>query len=87
MQGRLNSMSKELGDYKLIEKSEVEVARRKAPSAVFTQGGDRGTIVNHNVLLIDGNSAYLFALIAPQEEFAGLGPVLKRILDSFELIP
>lgn len=86
LQQRLNAAGKFVRNYKLVESGEVEIALRKAASAVFTQRGNGGTIVNYNVILIDGYSGYLFAFIAPEEEFARLGPTLKEILGSFELL-
>ncbi len=87
LQGRLAGLSKMVRDYKLLEETEWEVAGRKAPGAVFSQSGrDEVTIVNHNILLIDGTAAYLFAFIAPRENFDSLGPVLRKVLASFELI-
>ena len=87
LQGRLAGLSKMVQNYKLLEEGEWEFGGRKAPSVVFSQSGrDRATIVNQNILLIDGAAAYLFAFIAPQEKFGGLGPIFKKILASFELI-
>jgi len=87
LQGRLAGLSKMVQNYKLLEEGEWEIGGRKAPSVVFSQSGrDQATIVNQNILLIDGAAAYLFAFIAPQEEFGGLGPIFKKILASFELI-
>ena len=87
LEGRLNVIGQMGRNYKLIEKGEADVAGRKAPSAIFSHGGEAGeTIVNQNILLVDGSSGYLFALIAPQKEFAGLGPAFKKILASFDLI-
>jgi hypothetical protein len=83
----LASRGKMGGDYKLIETGEAEVAHRKAPSAVFSQGGKDGeTIITQHIVLVDGTSAYVFAWSVPQEKFAALDPVLKKILASFELI-
>jgi hypothetical protein len=42
--------------------------------------------IQKNILLVDGTSADLFAWIVPQEKFAVLAPVLKKILASFELV-
>lgn len=87
LQGRLAALSKMVQNYKLLEEGEWEIVNRKAPSVVFSQSGrDQATIVNQNILLIDGTTAYLFAFIAPQEKFGGLGPIFKKILASFELI-
>ena len=87
LQGRLAGLSKMVRDYKLLEEGESEIGGRKAPSIVFSQTArDQATIVNQNILLVDGTTAYLFAFIAPQEKFSGLSPVLKKILASFELI-
>jgi len=87
LQGRLAGLSKMVQNYKLLEEGESEIVGRKALSVVFSQSGrDQATIVNQNILLIDGATAYLFAFIAPQEKFGGLGPIFKKILASFELI-
>jgi len=87
LEGRLNVIGQMGRNYKLIEKSEADVAGRKAPSAIFSHGGKDGeTIVNRNILLVDGSSGYLFALIAPEAEFAGLDAPFKTILASFDLI-
>jgi hypothetical protein len=87
LEGRLAGIGKMVRNYKLIETGEAEVARRKAPSAIFSQSGADGeTIVNQNILLVDGTSVYLFAWIVPQVKFAGLDRVLKKILASFDLI-
>ena len=83
----LATVAKSVRNYKLIERGEAEVAHRKAPSAVFSQSGKDGeTIVNQSIVLVDGTSVYSFAWTVPQEKFAALGPVLKKILASFELI-
>jgi hypothetical protein len=87
LQGRLASLSRMVQNYKLLEEAEWEIVGRKAPGVVFSQSGrDQATIVNQNILLIDGATAYLFVFIAPQEKFDGLGPIFKKILASFELI-
>jgi transglutaminase-like putative cysteine protease len=87
LEGRLAGIGKLVRNYKLIETGEAEVAHQKAPSAVFSQSGEGGeVIVNQNILLVDGTSGYLFAWIVPQEKFAILAPVLKKILASFELV-
>jgi len=53
-----------------VKKSETEVAQRQAPSATYSQSGENGSeVVNHNVLLIEGNSLYLLVSIAPKDEF------------------
>lgn len=86
-QGRLAGLSKMVQNYKLLEEGEWEIFGRKAPSVVFSHSGrDQATIVNQNILLVDGTTAYLFAFIAPQEKFSGFGHVLKKILASFELV-
>ena len=87
LQGRLANLSKMVRDYRLLEEGEWQIVGQKAPSVVFSQSGrDQATIVNQNILLVEGTTAYLFAFIAPQEKFGGLNPVLQKILASFELI-
>jgi len=87
LQGRLAGLSKIVREYKFLEEGEKEIVGRMAPSVVFSQSGrDQGTIVNQNILLVDGAAAYLFAFIAPQEKFGDLGPFFKKILASFEII-
>jgi hypothetical protein len=86
MEGRLNAVSKMVRDYRLIEKGEADVAGRKAPSAIFFQtGGDGAAIISRNILMVDGSSGYLFALLVPEEKVAGMDQVFKKIVASFEL--
>jgi hypothetical protein len=87
LQGRLAGLSKMVRNFKLLEEGEWEIGGEKAPGARFSQTArDQTTIVNQNILLVDGATAYLFAFIAPQEKFSGFGPILKKILSSFEII-
>jgi hypothetical protein len=87
LQGRLAGLSKMVQNYKLLEEGVWEIDGLKAPGVVFSQSGrDQATIVNQNILLVDGATAYLFVFIAPQKKFSGFGPTLKKILASFEII-
>ena len=87
LEARLGGIEKVVPSFKPIETGEMEVGGRKAPSAVFSlrrEGGE--TKFNQNIVLVDGTSGYLFAWIVPQEKFAALDGVLRKILGSFELV-
>jgi len=87
LERRLAVVATTVPNYKLIESGATKIAGRSVPRAVFSQTNHSGkTLINTNILLIDGVSAYLFAWIVPQEEAAATDTVLNRILDSFELI-
>jgi hypothetical protein len=76
-----------VSNYRLMSSGTTEFARHKAPSAVFSQTDKAGhTIVNENILLVDGHAGYLFAWIVPQEKHEALNGRLREILRSFEIV-
>ena len=86
LEGRLARISKIVPNYQPIGTGTAEFASYKAPSAVFSQTRAGQTIVNKNILLIDGTAGYLFAWIVPQEQFEALDAPLRAILGSFEIV-
>jgi hypothetical protein len=90
LESRLAAISKMkiVPNYQFLAKGSTDIAsRHNAPSAIFSQTDEVGnTRINENILLIDGASAYLFAWIAPQEQFDTLHTTLDKILGSFELV-
>lgn len=87
LEGRLNAIAKIVKNFQKIEESEIEIAGRKIPSAVYSQTArDESTALSQNCLLVDGVNGYLFAFSAIREKFDELRPMFRKILDTFEII-
>jgi hypothetical protein len=87
MEIRLGAVTKMVPNYQLISRGTTDIEQHKAPSAIFSQTSKEGkTLINENILMIDGTSGYLFVWIVPQAQYVPLPGEFERILGSFEIV-
>lgn len=83
---RLQAISAKVKQFQKLFEEETFVAGEKAIRAQFQHEKKPNEIViNENILFSKGSSAYLFAYIAPTEQFEAFRAEFQKILDQFEL--
>ncbi len=88
---RLQTLAGMLKDFQILAEGEAQVTGQSVPRVLFQsefqeQGHPPIILVSENQLLVQGNNAYLFKAICPQDQFAAVKENFRKILASFVLL-